>query len=99
MPQFQDLDISNNNCGIYGCRSLKLALLSHSAHLDPTMGFRELDLSYNPIGDVGVFEICIGMIQSPTLRYLRLKGCGITHVGKIYIKIIYCYIKFIDIIY
>lgn len=83
MSHFQDLDISYNNCGIYGCRSLKLALLSHSALLNPTLGFRELNISYNPIGDAGVLEICIGMTQSPTLRYLRLKGCGITHIGKI----------------
>lgn len=82
MPQFQDLHLAYNSCGIYGCRSLKLALLSHSAMLDPTLGLRELDLSYNPIGDAGVRELCIGMVQSPTLRYLRLRGCGITTMGK-----------------
>ncbi len=81
MAEFRDLDIAGNVCKYYSCRSLKSALISHGVSYAPGTGFRELNLSTNPIGDEGIKEISIALRRTQTLRILRISNCGITEVG------------------
>ncbi|XP_050958270.1 NACHT, LRR and PYD domains-containing protein 3-like, partial [Labeo rohita] len=66
------------DCGITdeGCAALTSALRSNPSHL------RELDLSVNKLGDLGVKCLCAGL-EDPQckLEILRLINCGVTDEG------------------
>lgn len=40
-------------------------------------GFRNVDLSNNPLGDKGIAELCLAIVKTETVRSLRLSRCGI----------------------
>jgi Ran GTPase-activating protein (RanGAP) involved in mRNA processing and transport len=81
-PEFRDLDISGNLGRYFCCRNMKTAVISHSTASGPTMlGFRELNISTNPIGDDGIKELCIAIRRTGSLRILRVANCGITEKG------------------
>ncbi|XP_060760201.1 ribonuclease inhibitor-like [Neoarius graeffei] len=66
------------DCGVSdeGCAALSSALRSNPSHL------RELDLSYNTLGDSGVKRLCAGL-ENPhcKLEILGLWGCGVSDEG------------------
>ncbi|KAL1261167.1 hypothetical protein QQF64_008994 [Cirrhinus molitorella] len=67
-----------NDCGITfeGCGALASALTSKLSHL------RELDLSGNKLGDVGVMLLSAGVGNNLLkLETLKLIDCGVTHEG------------------
>jgi Ran GTPase-activating protein (RanGAP) involved in mRNA processing and transport len=85
LSEFQDLDISGNMGRYYCCRLLKDAIVSLGVNWDNSgtrlTGFRELNLSTNPIGDSGIKEICLAIKRTLTLKILRIANCGITEQG------------------
>jgi len=42
---------------------------------------RSLDISYNPVGDKGIFYLCMALEQNSTLENLNLDATGITDAG------------------
>ncbi|XP_073674461.1 uncharacterized protein [Garra rufa] len=67
-----------NDCGITfeGCGSLASALTSKLSHL------RELNLSGNELGDVGVMLLSAGLSNNMSkLETLKLIGCSVTYEG------------------
>ncbi|XDV40963.1 hypothetical protein PO909_009932 [Leuciscus waleckii] len=67
-----------SDCGVTdeGCAALASALRSNPSHL------RDLDLSYNKLGDSGVKLFSAGL-ENPhcKLEKLRLRDCGVTDEG------------------
>ncbi|CAM4550189.1 unnamed protein product [Leuciscus chuanchicus] len=65
-------------CGVTdeGCAALASFLRSNPEHL------RELDLSWNELGDSGVLKLLSGLVESNCIiEILRLHDCGITDGG------------------
>ncbi|XP_056094577.1 NACHT, LRR and PYD domains-containing protein 12-like isoform X3 [Rhinichthys klamathensis goyatoka] len=65
-------------CGVTdeGCAALASFLRSNPEHL------RELDLSWNELGDSGVLELLSGLVDSNCIiEILRLSDCGVTDEG------------------
>ncbi|XP_053364406.1 NACHT, LRR and PYD domains-containing protein 12-like [Clarias gariepinus] len=66
------------NCGVSGkgCAALTSALRSNPSHL------RDLDLSYNDVGDSGV-KCLFAVLENPhcKLETLRLESCGVSDEG------------------
>ncbi|KAL1267323.1 hypothetical protein QQF64_032686, partial [Cirrhinus molitorella] len=74
----ESLSVQLSDCGIteQGCAALTSALRSNPSHL------RELDLTWNKLGDLGVKYFC-AVLEDPhcKLDKLQLCDCGITDEG------------------
>mmetsp|Transcript_25605 Transcript_25605/g.44053 ORF Transcript_25605/g.44053 Transcript_25605/m.44053 type:complete len:264 (-) Transcript_25605:71-862(-) len=81
MPQFQDLDVSSNQCRTNGARALKLAIISHSTFSDDSHGFRHIDISNNPLGEGGARELAEAIRKTMTIKSLKLRCCSINEAG------------------
>ncbi|XP_036070518.1 NLR family CARD domain-containing protein 3 isoform X2 [Oryzias melastigma] len=68
--------LSNCKLSERSCKALAEILICESCSL------RELDLSNNDLGDLGLKHLCVGL-ENPncTLETLSLSGCGITEEG------------------
>jgi Ran GTPase-activating protein (RanGAP) involved in mRNA processing and transport len=53
-----------------------MCLFFNIVYLD-RQGFREINLSNNPLGDEGVRELCLAIEKTETLRILHLAFCDL----------------------
>lgn len=82
MPTLEVLDLQGNYCHGIGMAPVKEAIMSHGAFDHGTkLGLKDINLSYNPLGDEGVMYMRDAISRSNTLIALRLKACEITDVG------------------
>jgi len=78
VPTLQVLDLAGNFCHGVGVEFIKNLILSHAV-LDKSrgLGLRDLDLSFNPIGSLGVQFLKDALPRSFTLEALSVAGCSI----------------------
>lgn len=69
-----------NECHGIGADALKRAILSHCA-LEGDSGIRDLDISSNPLGNVGIGLLNGAFIRSQTLTSLNVSYCQIDNEG------------------
>lgn len=76
MPSIRVLNLSGNQCHGIGADAIKRMVLSHCT-LENNFGIRELDISSNPLGDIGITEISNCLNKSLTLTSLNVSHCQI----------------------
>ena len=78
VPTLQLLDVAGNHCSGVGCEAIKELVLSHGV-LDKGrgLGLRELDISYNPLGALGVAHLAKCIPRTFTMEALSVAGCAI----------------------
>ena len=77
MDHVQTVDVSGNYCKELGAEAVKHAIVSHGLPLGPGKCLTNLDLSNNPLGNMGAAHVAEAMGQSSTLVMLNLATCGI----------------------
>ncbi len=74
----QVLDLAGNYCQGIGMEFVAEMILSHAVlDLSRGLGIRDLDISLNPIGPLGVKYLCPAVERSESLEALSIAGCNI----------------------
>ena len=82
IPTLEVLDLQGNYCHGIGMSPVKEAIMSHgSFDHGIKLGLKDINLSYNPLGDEGVMYMRDAISRSNTLVSLKLKSCNITDSG------------------
>jgi Ran GTPase-activating protein (RanGAP) involved in mRNA processing and transport len=78
VPTLQVLDLAGNLCMGNGMMYVRDLILSHGVlNKNRGLGLRDLDISFNPIGDLGAKFIGEAIPRSFTLEALNISGCEI----------------------
>jgi Ran GTPase-activating protein (RanGAP) involved in mRNA processing and transport len=78
VPTLQVLDLAGNFCHGVGMEFVKDLILSHAVlDLNRGLGLRDLDISFNPIGDLGVMHLNNAIPRTFTLEALSVRSCEI----------------------
>ena len=74
----QVLDLAGNYCQGIGMEFVAEMILSHAVlDLNRGLGIRDLDISLNPIGALGIKYLCPAIERSESLQALSVAGCSI----------------------
>jgi Ran GTPase-activating protein (RanGAP) involved in mRNA processing and transport len=73
----QTVDVSGNEMSELGAEAMKAAIVSHGLPLGPGRCLTNLDLSNNPLGNMGAAYVAEAMACSSTLITLNIANCGI----------------------
>jgi hypothetical protein len=77
LPQFLTLDLAGNDCHGLGAKAIADTIIAHAALQDFGKGIRDIYLSHNPLGTVGIANLCYALRRTDTVKLLGLAGCGI----------------------